>query len=100
MLLRRYRPPLWAAMLLAPLACNIVSVGLAAALYYAFGTRWALLSILPVWFRFAARILAMADSYHASESRRALAVFGACVWLVVSLVPIVALAGGVEQFVS
>src|SRR4051794_14825572 len=100
MLLSRYRPPLWAAMLLAPLECNVVSVTAAAALYAVFGTPWAPVAILPVWFRFAARLLALVDSYETSESRRALAVFGACVWLIVSLILIVAVGAGVEQLAS
>ena len=100
MVLIRNRLPLWGAVLVAPLACNLVAVAGAALLYAIFGTRWAPVAMLPVWFRFAGRLLALVDSYETTESRRALAVLGGVVWLVVSLVLIVVAVAGLEQLAS
>jgi len=100
MLLSRHRLPLWGAVLLAPVACNLVAVATAAVLYAVLKTDWAAVSMIPVWIRFAPGILGLVDSYEASETRRALAVFGAVVWLVVSLVLIFAAADGIGQLVG
>jgi hypothetical protein len=93
MLLRRYRPPLWGVVLLAPVMCNLAAVATAGVVYALIKRDWAVVSIIPVWIRFAPRLLSLIDAYGASETRRALAVFGAVVWLVASSPPAAELRG-------
>src|SRR5919112_4612891 len=85
MLLLRSRPPLWVAVVVAPLFYNALAITVAAAGYVAIG-RPALVSILLVWIGSAARLLIVVDSYEIDESRRALAVAGAVFWLALSFV--------------
>jgi hypothetical protein len=96
MLRTRYRPPLWGAVLLGPVACNLFALAIVGVCYAVVKRDWAAVSIIPVWIRFAPRLLGLIDSYGVSETRRALAVFGALVWLVVSLILIFAAADGIE----
>jgi hypothetical protein len=96
MLLTRHRPPLWAAVLLAPLFYNTVAIAVAALGYAAIG-RPALLSILVVWIGSAGRLLTLIERYEPPETRRALAVLGALVWLVVSFGLMAAAAHGIAR---
>ena len=80
MLLSRSRPPLWVAILVAPLFYNALAIAIAAIGYAAIG-RPALLSILCVWIASGARLLMVVGSYEVGESRRALAVVGGLFWL-------------------
>ena len=91
MLLRRYRQPLWVAVVLAPLAYNLVGIGIAAVGYAAIG-RAAIVSILVVWIGSAHRLLAVIDTYKLSDSSRALALLGAVLWMIISFVLMVAAA--------
>ena len=100
MLLTRHRPPLWGAVLLGPVVCNLVAVATAAVGYALVKSDWAAVSMIPVWIRFAPRLLGLIDSYAVSDTRRALAVFGAVVWLVASLILIFAAADGIGQLVG
>jgi hypothetical protein len=96
MLLRRHRPPLWAAIAFAPLFYNLVGFLVAAVGYAAIG-RPALVSILVVWIGSAARLVRVIDRYALSDSRRALAVVGALFWLPVSFGILVAVGRAIER---
>jgi hypothetical protein len=96
MLLRRHRPPLWAAIAFAPPFYNVVGILVAAVGYAAIG-RPALVSILLVWIASAHRLLGVIDRYALSDSRRALAVVGALFWLPVSFGILVVVGRGIER---
>ena len=96
MLLSRSKPPLWVAVLVAPLFYNALAIAIAVIGYVAIG-RPALVSVLLVWIASAARLLIVVDSYEIGESRRALAVVGALFWLAASFVNLALVARGVAQ---
>ena len=97
---RLSRLPLWAAVLAAPLLCNLVALTVAAVGYYVFGWPWAPIAIVPIWVRFAGPLLALCDSYETSESRRAVAVTAGAFWLVGSLLMVFAAVGAVERLAT
>jgi hypothetical protein len=96
MLLSRSKPPLWVAVLVAPLFYNALAIAIAGIGYVAIG-RPALVSVLVVWIASAARLLLVVDSYEIGESRRALAVVGAVFWLAASFVILALVAYGIGR---
>jgi hypothetical protein len=96
MLLSRSKPPLWVAVLVAPVFYNALAIAIAAIGYVAIG-RPALVSVLCVWIASAARLLIVVDSYKVGESRRAVAVVGALFWMAASFVILAVIAHGIAQ---